>query len=100
MKSKNQKTDTVGANGANSIQLTQPVSPVLPATGYLNIKTILGDKNANPPRLGIIPVSNTSWWRGIRDGRFPKPIKLTKRTNVWKVEDIKECLLKINKEGK
>lgn len=64
----------------------------LPATGFLRIKQILGNKKANPPIPPLIPVGKTSWWEGIRKGKFPKPIKLTKRITVWRVEDIRNLI--------
>ena len=38
---------------------------------------------------GPIPVCKSTWWQGVKDGRFPKPQKLGPRTTVWKVEDIR-----------
>lgn len=39
--------------------------------------------------IGPIPVSKSTWWQGVKDGRFPQPQKLGPRTTVWKVEDIR-----------
>lgn len=64
----------------------------LPATGYLRLKQILGSKKANPPIPPLIPIGKTSWWEGIQKGKFPKPIKLTKRITVWRVEDIRNLI--------
>ncbi|MHB8770445.1 MAG: helix-turn-helix transcriptional regulator [Syntrophales bacterium] len=36
-----------------------------------------------PQVLEIFPISKSTWWKGIKEGRFPKPIKLTERTSVW-----------------
>ena len=41
----------------------------LPETGFLRLRAILAP-------AGPIPVSKSTWWQGIKDGRFPKPIKL------------------------
>ncbi len=41
-----------------------------------------------PQVLEIIPISKSTWWKGIKDGRFPKPVKLTERTSAWLLEDI------------
>jgi prophage regulatory protein len=30
----------------------------------------------------------------VKDGKFPKPIKLGKRTTAWRVEDIKALIEK------
>ena len=46
---------------------------------------------------GRVPVSKSSWWKGVKEGRFPKPIKLGPRTTVWAEEDI-DALGKAGKE--
>lgn len=58
----------------------------LPEGGFLRLSQIIGDQ-----RRGIqpiIPVSASTWWRGVRSGLYPQPIKLGPRTTVWRVEDI------------
>lgn len=60
----------------------------LPQTGYLRLSQIIGKTKANPPIPPLIPIGKTSWWEGVKTGRFPKPIKLGPRTTVWRVEDI------------
>ena len=42
-----------------------------------------------PEVLKIIPVGKSTWWQGIKTGRFPKPVKLGKRVSAWRVEDIR-----------
>lgn len=64
----------------------------LPSTGYLRLSQILGDSKADPPIPPIIPVSKSSWWQGIKNSRFPKPLKLGPRTTVWRVEDIRALI--------
>jgi prophage regulatory protein len=41
---------------------------------------------------GPIPVGKSTWWAGVRDGRFPKPIKFGPRITVWRAEDIESLL--------
>lgn len=60
----------------------------LPQTGFLRLPQIIGNKKSTPPIPPIIPVSKSTWWEGIKSGRFPKPIKLGPRTTAWRVEDI------------
>ena len=36
-----------------------------------------------PQVLEILPISKSSWWAGVRAGKFPKPIRLTPRTSAW-----------------
>lgn len=61
----------------------------LPETGYLRLKQIIGDSTANPPIPPIIPVGKSTFWKGVKSGLFPKPLKLSPRVTVWKVEDIR-----------
>lgn len=61
----------------------------LPETGFLRLPQIIGDPDADPPIPSIIPVARSTWWAGVKNGRFPKSFKLGPRTTVWKVEDIR-----------
>ena len=60
----------------------------LPQTGYLRLPQIIGSDKTKPPTPAIIPVSKSSWWAGVKSGRYPKPVKLGPRTTAWRVEDI------------
>lgn len=45
-----------------------------------------------PQVLALIPVSKSTWWAGIKTGRFPKPVKIGPRTSAWEVEVINALL--------
>lgn len=65
----------------------------LPETGFLRLPQIIGDANANPPVPAIIPVSKSTWWAGVKTGRYPKPVKtLGLRITAWRVEDIRALI--------
>ena len=64
----------------------------LPVYGFLRLNQIVGDPKADPPIPPIIPVGKSTWWLGVKEGRFPKPVKLGPRTTVWRVEDIKNLI--------
>ena len=64
----------------------------LPEVGYLRLPQIIGDPSKNPPIPPLIPVSRSSWWQGIKEGRFPKPVKLGPKTTAWRVEDIRNLI--------
>jgi len=69
----------------------QPALP-LPSTGFLRLAQIIGNQKATPPVPPIFPISRTSWFNGVKSGKFPKPIKLGERTVAWKVEDIRDLI--------
>ena len=62
----------------------------LPETGYLRLPQILGDPRANIPAL--IPISKSSWWAGIKAGRYPQGIHLGPRTTAWTVVSIRALI--------
>jgi prophage regulatory protein len=54
----------------------------------LRIKEVVGDKKANPPVPGLLPIGKSQFWAGVRSGKYPAPIKLGPRTTCWKLSDI------------
>lgn len=56
--------------------------------GFLRLPQIIGKPTANPPIPPIIPVSATSWWNGVKSGKYPKPIKLGPKTTVWRASEV------------
>lgn len=64
----------------------------LPPTGFLRLPQIIGDPKAEPPIPALIPVSKSTWVKGVRSGRYPASVKLGPRTTAWKVEDIRALI--------
>lgn len=69
-----------------------------PIKGFLRIPQILGNSKSKPPIPPLIPVGKTTWWAGVKNGRYPKPIKLGPRITAWRVEDIEALIQKGNIE--
>jgi prophage regulatory protein len=55
---------------------------ILPETGFVRLPLV----------LAVIPVGKSSWWQGVKEGRFPKPVKLGPRTTAWRAEDIRDLI--------
>lgn len=70
--------------------------PQLPETGFLRLPQILGDARAVPPIPALIPLKRSSWWAGVKTGRYPKPVKLGLRTTAWRVEDIRAFIANVS----
>lgn len=60
--------------------------------GFVRLKQILGDPASIPPVPPLIPIAKSTWWAGVKSGRFPKPVKLGPNTTAWKISDIRELL--------
>lgn len=59
----------------------------IPEIGFVRLATI----------LKIIPVGKSSWWAGVKAGKFPQPVKLGKNTTAWKAEDIHALIAELCK---
>jgi len=58
------------------------VNYILPDTGFVRLPSI----------LQVYPVSKSHWWAGVKEGRYPKPVKLGPKITAWRVEDIRELI--------
>lgn len=43
-----------------------------------------------PDVLRLVPVSKSTWWAGIKAGRYPAPVRISSNAVAWKVSDIRE----------
>lgn len=51
----------------------------LPDTGFIRL----------PQVLQIIPVARSTWWRGVKSGRYPAGVFISPGCKAWRVEDIR-----------
>lgn len=57
-------------------------TPSLPDTGFIRL----------PQILQFIPVSKSTFWLRVKQGQYPKGIKLSPQVTAWKVEDIRQLI--------
>jgi len=60
----------------------------IPEAGYLRL----------PQVLAVFPVSRSTWWAGVRAGRYPKPVQLGARCTAWHVDEIR-ALIEATRQG-
>lgn len=86
---------------ARNVMLSQPETDArggddsvpypLPETGYLRLHQIIGRpaRRGRPAIPALIPVSRSTWWAGVKTGRYPQPVRrLGRRITAWRVEDV------------
>ena len=56
-----------------------------PRRGFLRLNAIIAPG-------GPIPVARSTWWAGVRAGRYPAPVKLGPRITAWRIEDIEALI--------
>jgi predicted DNA-binding transcriptional regulator AlpA len=61
----------------------------IPETGFVRL----------PQVLSVIPLGKTSWWEGVRSGRFPKPVKLSPRCTAWRAEEIRQLIKTLSEDA-
>jgi len=67
-------------------------NPTLPETGFVRLPNIIGNTKSRSAHSPIIPVSKSTWWAGVKCGRYPQPIKLGPRITAWRVSDIRALI--------
>lgn len=55
---------------------------ILPQSGFLRL----------PQVLAVFPVSRSTWWQGVKEGRYPASYKLGPRAAGWRAEDIRALI--------
>lgn len=64
---------------------TQPATtkaPGLPDEGFVKV----------PQIIAVFPVSRSGWWQGVKDGKYPAPVKLSPKITAWRVQDIRKLI--------
>jgi predicted DNA-binding transcriptional regulator AlpA len=51
-------------------------------------------------REGLLPASPATIWRKVKEGSFPKPVKLGERITAWHMDDIEAWLADRHEEVK
>lgn len=54
----------------------------IPSLGFLRLEQV----------LQLIPISQSTWYSGIKTGRFPQPVKIGPRTSAYRAEDIRKLI--------
>lgn len=76
---------------APGIHVQVPSFDVLPDTAFVRQSQLIRDSK-NPTRPTLLPFSAATFWRRVRDGKFPKPVKFGERVTAWKVGDVRAWL--------
>lgn len=61
----------------------------LPQTGFVRL----------PQVLSVFPVGRSTWWAGVKSGKYPQPVKISPRCTAWKAEEIRTLIENHASEG-
>lgn len=62
--------------------MTTNAIPTLPEIGFVRLPTI----------LAVFPVGRSSWWLGVKNGKYPPAVKLGPNTTAWEVSAIRALI--------
>ncbi len=51
-----------------------------------------------PDVLQLYPVSRSTWYQGIKLGKYPPPIKIGPRSSAWRLSDINKLIEDVGAE--
>lgn len=57
--------------------------PTLPEVGFIRQAQLIP---------AIVPFSNATLWRKVKDGTFPAPVKLSPRVTAWEVGKVRDWI--------
>jgi predicted DNA-binding transcriptional regulator AlpA len=79
----------------NSFKFNQESNATLadPAAALLYLENLPPDKLLTVEQvLSLIPLSISTWRRGVKSGRFQPGVRLSVRSVFWRVDDIRALL--------
>ena len=69
---------------------TKPNRAPFPLDGFVRVNQIIGD--ADKGVAPFFPVSRSQWFLGIKQGIYPRGIKLSDRVTVWRADEIRSFI--------
>lgn len=57
-------------------------APFIPSEGFMRLRQV----------LAVFPISRSAWYVGIREGRYPAPVKLGPKASAWRASDIRALI--------
>jgi hypothetical protein len=57
-----------------------------PAGALVRVSDICRNSKTGQP--GLLPITRSTWWQWVKDGRAPPGRKLGLKTTVWPVEQV------------
>jgi prophage regulatory protein len=69
----------------------------LPSTGFLRANQIIGNPKKGIPAL--LPISRSTFWASVREGRFSPGVLLGPRTRAWRVEEVRSWIANVGTES-
>jgi len=83
-------TNTPTDHQAQDEQETMKQVPMqLPSTGFVRLPVV----------LSVFPVSRSSWYRGIKKGKYPAPVKIGEHSSAWAVQDLFALFERLKNQG-
>ena len=62
----------------------------IPQTGFVRLPTILAH----------IPISRSTWWAGVKSGKYPAPVKsLGANITAWRAEEISALIERLSQQS-
>ena len=64
-------------------------------SGFYRLPQIIGNPKASPPIPGLIPMSKSKFYLLVKQGVFPRPLKISSRLSLWPVDQVQAVIDRI-----
>ena len=85
---KKQTHDGTPQVAAQRATVAIPSFDELPDSALVRKSQLVRD-HKHPTRPTPLPFSSATFWRKVKEGAFPKPVKLGERITAWRVADVR-----------
>lgn len=85
--------DTQPVNFIGRLEMSDQITSfdALPDSAFLR-ESQLVQSSKRPETPAPLPFSAPTLWRKVKNGTFPKPVKLSERITAWKVGDVRKWM--------
>lgn len=81
-----QSPETQSSETEKKTRTRKPL-PEFPTVGFVRL----------PQLLKVFPLGRSTFLNGVKEGRYPKPVKIGPKAVAWKVEDILALIDKLGR---
>lgn len=66
------------------------MNPNQTSAAFIRLKDLASDRKNG--RVGLLPLSKSTIWAGVKAKTFPQPVRLAHRITAWRMADIQKYI--------
>jgi hypothetical protein len=70
----------------SAMTMQNSIMKVYPAGAFVRVSEICRNPKTGQP--GLLPITRSTWWKWVKEGKAPAARKLGAKTTVWSIEEV------------